>query len=45
MNTLSSQIFFETNIDVAPAAVYSLNFFAYYDHILVLDRGILSVKI
>jgi len=45
MNTLSSQIFFETNIDVAPGAVYSLNFFAYYDHILVLDRGILSVKI
>jgi hypothetical protein len=45
MNTLNSQIFFETNIGVAPAQTYSLNFFAWYDHILVLDRGILSVKI
>lgn len=45
MNTLSSQIFFETNIGTAPAQTYTLNFFAYYDHILVLDRGILSVKI
>jgi hypothetical protein len=48
MNTLNSQIFFETNIGTALAAAsgsYTLNFFAWYDHILVLDRGILSVKI
>ena len=46
MNTLSSQIFFETNITTAiGAASYNLDFFAWYDHILVLDRGILSVKI
>jgi hypothetical protein len=44
MNTLSSQIFFETTINTAPATTYTLDFFAYYDHILVLDRGILSVK-
>jgi hypothetical protein len=48
MNTLNSQIFFETNIGTALAVgsgSYTLNFFAWYDHILVLDRGILSVKI
>jgi hypothetical protein len=44
MNTLSSQIFFETTINTAPTTTYTLDFFAYYDHILVLDRGLLSVK-
>jgi hypothetical protein len=44
MNTLSSQIFFESTINTAPATTYTLDFFAYYDHILVLDRGLLSVK-
>jgi len=45
MNTLSSQIFFEPTIGTAPGSTYTFNFFAWYDHILVLDRGILSVKI
>ena len=48
MNTLSSQIFFEATINTAIGAgsgSYTLDFFAWYDHILVLDRGILSVKI
>lgn len=45
MNTLSSQVFFEANIaSTGPSAAYTLNFFAWYDHILVLERGILSVK-
>lgn len=45
MNTLSSQVFFEATISTAPGAAYSLDFFAWYDHILVLERGILSVKL
>jgi len=44
MNTLSSQIFFETNIYTAPGTTYTLDFFAWYDHILIIDRGIMSVK-
>lgn len=44
MNTLSSQIFFECNIGTALTTGYNLSFFANYDHILVLERGILSVK-
>jgi hypothetical protein len=44
MNCLSSQIFFECNIVTAPTVSYTLDFFAWYDHILILDRGILSVK-
>lgn len=45
MNTLSSQVFFECNIaSTAPSTTYTLDFFAWYDHILVLERGLLSVK-
>ena len=44
MNTLSSQIFFETTINTAPGATYTLDFFAWYDHIMVIDRGIISIK-
>jgi hypothetical protein len=44
-NTLSSQIFFEANINATgPTTAYTLHFFAWYDHILVLERGLLSVK-
>jgi hypothetical protein len=43
-NTLSQQVFFEAQINTAPAAQYTLNIFANYDHILVLDQGILSVR-
>ena len=44
MNTLSSQIFFETTINTAPGNTYTLDFFAWYDHIMVIDRGIISIK-
>ena len=44
MNTLSSQIFFETTINTAPTNTYTLDFFAWYDHIMVIDRGIISIK-
>lgn len=44
MNTLSSQLFFECNIGTALTEAYTLSFFANYDHILVLERGLLSVK-
>jgi len=44
MNTLSSQIFFETTINTAPGNTYNLDFFAWYDHIMVIDRGIISIK-
>jgi len=46
MNTLSQQVFFECKIANKGAASYILDFYAYYDHILVLDpqTGLLSVK-
>ena len=46
MNTLSQQVFFECNIANMGAAAYTLDFYANYDHILVLDpqTGLLSVK-
>ena len=44
MNTLSSQVFFETQIETAPTVAYNLDFFAWYDHIMVIDQGIISIK-
>jgi hypothetical protein len=44
LNSLSTQIFFEINCNTAPASVYTLDFYANYDHILVLENGLLSVK-
>ncbi len=48
MNTLQSQVFFECNIGNAaaagPATAYNMDFFAWYDHIIVLENGLLSVK-
>lgn len=43
-NTLSSNIFFETNINTAPATTYTLDFYANYDHIIVLQDGLLTAK-
>jgi hypothetical protein len=43
-NTLSSNIFFEANINTAPATTYTLDFYANYDHILVLQDGLLTAK-
>ena len=47
-NTLSTQVFFETNINpdqsVSTLASYTLDFFAYFDQIVVLSNSILSVK-
>ena len=44
LNTLSSQIFFEGAINTAPADTYTLDFYANYDHILVLENGILTAR-
>ena len=45
MNTLSSQVFFEAQINTAiGASAYTLDFFAWYDHIMVIDQGIISIK-
>jgi hypothetical protein len=44
MNTLSSQVFFETQITTPPTNTYTLDFFAWYDHIMVIDQGIISIK-
>jgi len=45
LNTLSSQIFFEANINTATTASYTLDFYANFDQILVKDEtGILSVR-
>ena len=45
MNTLSSQVFFETQIGAtAPTSAYTLDFYAWYDHIMVIDQGIISIK-
>ena len=44
MNTLSSQVFFEAQITTAPTQIYTLDFFAWYDHIMVIDQGIMSIK-
>jgi hypothetical protein len=46
LNTLSSQIFFESN-NISACGVcqsYTLDFYANYDSILVLENGILSVR-
>ena len=44
MNTLSSQVFFEAQIDTPVTNAYILDFFAWYDHIMVIDQGIMSIK-
>ena len=46
MNTLSPQVFIECNLSGMGAASYTLDFYANYDHILVLDpqTGLLSVE-
>jgi hypothetical protein len=46
LNTLSSQVFFESNITTACSACtnWTLDFYANFDHILVLERGLLSVR-
>ena len=45
-NTLSTQVFFEANMNVTAgtASAYTLDFYAYFDQILVLENSILSVK-
>jgi len=43
-NTLSQQIFFEANITNAVSQAYTIDFYANYDQILVLENGILSVR-
>jgi len=43
-NSLSQQIFFEANITNAVGQAYTLDFYANYDQILVLENGILSAR-
>jgi hypothetical protein len=44
-NSLNMQIFHDFTIGTGTNAAYTLNYFAYYDHIIVLDpTGLLSVK-
>jgi hypothetical protein len=43
-NTLSSQVFFECQINTAVASQYTLDFYAQYDVIYVLENGILSAR-
>ena len=50
MNTLSSQVFFEANIgwgaaNQLPAVAYTLNAYANFDQIIVLQNGIMSIRI
>ena len=45
LNTNSSTVFFEGNVTTAPTAAYTLNMYAAYDHILVIDpNGLISIK-
>ena len=44
LNTLSSQVFFEATISTDPATTFTLDFFGWYDHILVIENGIMSVR-
>jgi hypothetical protein len=45
LNTNSSTVFFEGNVSTAPTVAYTLNMFAAYDHILVIDpNGLISIK-
>ena len=49
MNTLTSQIFFEANIGwgaagLAPTAAFTIDYYANYDQIIVLENGIMSAR-
>jgi hypothetical protein len=46
LNTLSSQVFFESNTNSActNCTSWTLDFFANFDQIMVLERGLLSVR-
>jgi hypothetical protein len=45
MNTLASQIFFEGNFTAAVgASPYTLDYYANYDYILILENGLISAR-
>lgn len=44
LNTLSSQVFFEANINTAIGANYTLDMYSNFDMILMIENGIMSVK-
>ena len=49
MNTLTSQIFFEANIGwgiggLTPTVAFTLDYYANYDQIIVLENGIMSAR-
>jgi hypothetical protein len=43
-NTLSQNIFFEAQINTPTPTAYTLNFFAGFDQIIVIENGIMSVR-
>jgi len=45
LNTNSSTVFFEGNVSAAPNAAYTINMYAAYDHILVIEpNGLINIK-
>jgi len=46
LNTLTSQVFFEFNVNTAAtnATAWTFDFFANYDHILIVENGLISVR-
>lgn len=49
MNTQTAQIFFEANVgwgagNLAPTAAFTLDYYANYDQIIVLENGIMSAR-
>ena len=44
INTLGSNVFFEPTTSTAASSNYTINFYAYYDMILILENGLYSVK-
>jgi hypothetical protein len=49
MNTLTSQIFFEANVGwgaagLTPTVAFTLDYYANFDQILVLENGIMSAR-
>jgi hypothetical protein len=46
LNTLSSQVFFEMNVNTAATncTAFVFDFYANYDHILIIENGIISAR-
>lgn len=44
MNTLNNQVFFECQVNSATSESYTLDFFAWHDMIMVLENGVITVR-